>query len=378
MRPETFKRYIRSEHFEGDNKFIAADLLTQAITCVVNQWAAIAKHLKAFIVDHHLLLDPEGHDQLLFDDDSFSRSRKYFWVINFLAECDSRIDENLQEIALAVSEWTKKLEPEGDWHLYSKHVNEKISKLREIQSNLRVKRAETIALRDGLFSASAVMESRASTRLGENVKLLTFVSIFFVPLSFCTSLWSINDQMMSLSALAITITLVALFTYLIVFNLNTLVNLSKKVYREQRGKLIDSMSTDAESVWREEGRRFKSFQPRLKREKPSEWWIVVFVFRKLGSGLLWRRGRRVADGRESGNVDGVKEGTRNGIGETLGLDEGCEGAVEVTGSEEQKSTDCVTEENPGNGDLQSAKKSHALFGIFARHKQREDIRTEEV
>jgi hypothetical protein len=150
MRPETFKRYIRSDHFESDDEFIAADLLTQAVACVVNQWTAIAKHLKSFIVDHHLLLDPEGHDRLLFDDDSFSRSRKYFWVINFLAECDSRIDENLQEIDLAMSDWSKKLEPEGKWHLYSQHLDEKSSKLREIQSNLRGKRAETIALRDGV------------------------------------------------------------------------------------------------------------------------------------------------------------------------------------------------------------------------------------
>jgi hypothetical protein len=29
------------------------------------------------------------------------------------------------------------------------------------------------------------MESRASTQLGENVKLLTFVSIFFLPLGLC-------------------------------------------------------------------------------------------------------------------------------------------------------------------------------------------------
>jgi hypothetical protein len=31
------------------------------------------------------------------------------------------------------------------------------------------------------------MESRASTQLGENVKLLTFVSIFFLPLGLCVA-----------------------------------------------------------------------------------------------------------------------------------------------------------------------------------------------
>ena len=37
-----------------------------------------------------------------------------------------------------------------------------------------------------LFTASGVVESRASTRLGEIVKLLTYVSIFYLPLTFST------------------------------------------------------------------------------------------------------------------------------------------------------------------------------------------------
>jgi hypothetical protein len=39
-----------------------------------------------------ILLDPRKHDQLLFDDDSFSRSRKYWWVSNMLIPLRQNIE----------------------------------------------------------------------------------------------------------------------------------------------------------------------------------------------------------------------------------------------------------------------------------------------
>jgi hypothetical protein len=221
------------------------------------------------------------------------------------------------------------------------------------------------------------MESRASTRLGENVKLLTFVSIFFLPLSFCTSLWSINDQILPSSALAITITLVAIFTYLIVFNLNTLVNLSKRIYRKQRSGLIESMSTDPDSGWQEEGRRLKSFQPRQESENPSEWRIVVFLCRKLGRGFLWRH-QGSEDGQGSGGNSEVKVEARGGNGESPGHEEGCEDGVDMTESGEQKTTDFVTEQVTGKTAVRFTKDSHTLLKIFTRNKLRQETRAEEV
>jgi hypothetical protein len=35
----------------------------------------------------------------------------------------------------------------------------------------------------------------------ENVKLLTFVSIFFLSLAFCTSIWSMNDDLFPIHVL---------------------------------------------------------------------------------------------------------------------------------------------------------------------------------
>jgi hypothetical protein len=41
-----------------------------------------------------ILLDPRKHDQLLFDDDSFSRSRKYWWASNLLVPLRQNVENN--------------------------------------------------------------------------------------------------------------------------------------------------------------------------------------------------------------------------------------------------------------------------------------------
>jgi hypothetical protein len=43
-------------------------------------------------IGNDILLDPRKHDQLLFDDDIFSRSRKYWWVSNLLIPLRQNIE----------------------------------------------------------------------------------------------------------------------------------------------------------------------------------------------------------------------------------------------------------------------------------------------
>jgi hypothetical protein len=42
------------------------------------------------------VLDAREHDKLLFDDDSFSRSRKYWWASNLLVVLQQKIEESLK------------------------------------------------------------------------------------------------------------------------------------------------------------------------------------------------------------------------------------------------------------------------------------------
>ena len=43
------------------------------------------------------MLDLEKHDRFLFGDDTFSRSRRYFWVMNSLAVFQEQIDDTIRQ-----------------------------------------------------------------------------------------------------------------------------------------------------------------------------------------------------------------------------------------------------------------------------------------
>jgi hypothetical protein len=106
---------------------------------VIKRWENIAAYFARLVVHHKdVLSDPDAHDNLLFDDDSFSRSRRYFWAINYLAELDISISGNIVEL-----EKFAKRDSSGS-------LRDQLSQLQFQRERLRNQRDEAIALRDGV------------------------------------------------------------------------------------------------------------------------------------------------------------------------------------------------------------------------------------
>ncbi|KAK4122505.1 hypothetical protein N657DRAFT_682261 [Parathielavia appendiculata] len=140
------------------------------------------------------------------------------------------------------------------------------------------------------------MESRAWTQLGEHVKLLTFVSIFFLPLCLFVAIWSINESY-SRTDLAISTAAVAITTYSITLNLNNLARVLRKLYAPKRRALVEQMGRDPDADWSRTGRRFQAFQRSVKEQnKPFEWMIVLFLLRRavlrVVKGVSFGRGKK--------------------------------------------------------------------------------------
>jgi hypothetical protein len=90
-------------------------------------------------------------------------------------------------------------------------------------------------------------------------------------------------------ALIITVILVGIGTYLVVFNLNNFVGLCSRFYDRRKRGIIKLMKEDEDSAWREQGKRFEGARPKKERHKPSEWMIVLFILHRIAKGLRFKR-----------------------------------------------------------------------------------------
>lgn len=186
-------------------------------------------------------------NRLLFEDDEFTNSQRYFWAHQTLGV----MNEDIQEMVAAyrhcfkdrVWNGTDKIIWPGDENSSSRFANWRkrmrrmrqdieyeLHQLEKLIHKNEVKMTEIKSLRDDLFSGTSVLESRRSVmqatitvQQGHNIKLLTLVTIFFLPLTFVTSVFGMTNmpQNDSFHPFAIVTVIICVPTYMLIGSLNT-------------------------------------------------------------------------------------------------------------------------------------------------------------
>lgn len=131
---------------------VLLDMIEFTMHMVIERWRKVEKYFGWLIGHRDTLSDLEAHDSLLFDDDTFSRSRKYFWAINYLAELDISIAGNIVQLERWAGWGADYSRPGVERRTDARPLQERLAQLKELRSRLRAEREEAIALRDGVSS----------------------------------------------------------------------------------------------------------------------------------------------------------------------------------------------------------------------------------
>lgn len=261
-------------------------MIRQAYSLLTRRWQRLTDYLANLLAED--FMEPEVYVKLIFDDDQLSRSKKYFWILACLQEFKGSIADNITQWKLyrqARLDHAENVPPHLNMETVIGDLERFCGMLQEIRGQMDELAATVQARRDGLFNASALGETMNSTRLGQNVKLLTYVSIFYLPLAFCAALWAIPniEQDGTRVAFSVTALVLGLVTYLTVANLENVVYVIKGFYSTWRNHLVEQMKDDPTLYWQTHGQRLEDSWPERKLG-PSEWMVLRFQFIKLFRG----------------------------------------------------------------------------------------------
>jgi hypothetical protein len=149
------------------------------------------------------MFDRRLRDKLLFEDKHFTYIRRYFWAYNTLAVINTGIKAMVGAYFDTFTDdfWSgthpllwphpSPSTPEGQAYadkmaILRRELEKVVTELGEVLKRNERTRKEIENLRDQLFSGSSIKESRRAIDQGDNIRVLTMISMIFLPLTFVT------------------------------------------------------------------------------------------------------------------------------------------------------------------------------------------------
>jgi len=86
----------------------------------------------------------------------------------------------------------------------------------------------------------------------------------------------VNDHF-SLTVLIYVVIVVALLTYLTMFNINSLAQAFSEIYNTKKKHVVRAMKRDHKQLWKVRGQRFEAFRPKYEDTEPSEWYVPLYA-----------------------------------------------------------------------------------------------------
>jgi hypothetical protein len=99
--------WSRSDLIRIDMLQITLLFVREILDTLLRNWGKLVEHFDEFLKDGKPFLKAREHDNLLVDDETFSRSRKYFWSLSCLSEFILYINDAIYQWETSRDIWNK-------------------------------------------------------------------------------------------------------------------------------------------------------------------------------------------------------------------------------------------------------------------------------
>jgi hypothetical protein len=196
----------------GPDAFLAT--LLSEYRDAIKRFKVVRKEIQGLATPpNRSIFDSALRDELLFENNRFTYSRRYFWASQTLGLLSNEIKDIIATYKDTFTDefWTgehKTLFPGtkdqspryNNWRKKLVHTrrqfDKEISQLEEVFRTFQDQQKQIKNLREWLFSGTSVLESREAVSMakitveqGYNIRLLTLVTLFYLPLSYVTGIY---------------------------------------------------------------------------------------------------------------------------------------------------------------------------------------------
>ncbi|KAI1629942.1 hypothetical protein EDD37DRAFT_75716 [Exophiala viscosa] len=298
--------------------YVYLSCVREALDIIRGGWTLVLDNLDAELnVTLEQLSTVDGLNDLLFDDLDLSTSRQYFVLLQHLRIYERWMIETSEGLWEWYNQWDRDLDklvrvfnvgPDSydlsresqqsrelllAWEETAKDAQQKLEPLLQ---RIRSKRQDIVTLRDGLFNATAVREAMQGSQLNQQglrlnryVFIFTITTIIYLPLSFVTGFFGMNNLAgtslsSSMKPFAVMVVAFCLGTYVLTFGSLGLYTYYENIRRER-----DELRREREKLARRDGTFGETDMHRAKQAREEEHGSTGFPgnFARRAKSAFW-------------------------------------------------------------------------------------------
>ncbi|KAL9113441.1 MAG: hypothetical protein Q9227_002482 [Pyrenula ochraceoflavens] len=172
-------------------------VLSRRVNQITNEWRNILSVVGMDLINQNETVDVSESGRAFFDDEELTRTKRYTWKVSLLRRFHGQLHKTIRSWEAFAANELQFFEVDSEilgnrWEEYAANIFSDVSELQDMRISLEQWIQSFDREKDDLVSASSLRESRYATAQSQYIRLLTIITVIYLPLSLASGIFSMS------------------------------------------------------------------------------------------------------------------------------------------------------------------------------------------